>query len=119
MVSVVQLEEEEEELMRLREILQSRFAFWVKNSLCASTVPVMPSAWLMSQEKEYVLTHLRDLPNFVIHTSINTDNYCVAVATLGMLGTITTGMAIDAYSPICDNVGCIAEMVGCYKPHNP
>nr|GEX53136.1 pyrophosphate-energized vacuolar membrane proton pump-like [Tanacetum cinerariifolium] len=36
--------------------------------------------------------------------------YCVAVAALEMVGRITTGMAIDAYGPICDNVGCIAEM---------
>nr|GEZ80886.1 pyrophosphatase [Tanacetum cinerariifolium] len=36
--------------------------------------------------------------------------YCVAVAVLEMLGTTTTGMAIDDYSPICDNAGCIAEM---------
>ncbi|GKG25707.1 pyrophosphate-energized vacuolar membrane proton pump-like protein, partial [Tanacetum coccineum] len=36
--------------------------------------------------------------------------YYVAVAALGMLGTIITGMAIDTYGPICDNVGCIAEM---------
>ncbi|GJZ34632.1 pyrophosphate-energized vacuolar membrane proton pump-like protein [Tanacetum coccineum] len=36
--------------------------------------------------------------------------YCVAVDAHRMLGTITTGMAIDAYSLICDNVGCIAEM---------
>ncbi|GKA53351.1 ribonuclease H-like domain-containing protein [Tanacetum coccineum] len=32
------------------------------------------------------------------------------VAALEMLGTITTGMAIDANSPICDNVGCITKM---------
>ncbi|GKF29267.1 pyrophosphatase, partial [Tanacetum coccineum] len=36
--------------------------------------------------------------------------YYVAVDALEMLGTITTGMAIDAYSPICDNFGCITEM---------
>nr|GFA94860.1 pyrophosphate-energized vacuolar membrane proton pump-like [Tanacetum cinerariifolium] len=30
---------------------------------------------------------------------------------LGMLGTIATEVVVDAYGPICDNVGCIAEMV--------
>nr|GEW21675.1 hypothetical protein [Tanacetum cinerariifolium] len=32
--------EEEEELTRLREILQLGFAFWVKNALCTSTFHV-------------------------------------------------------------------------------
>nr|GEY74715.1 pyrophosphatase [Tanacetum cinerariifolium] len=34
----------------------------------------------------------------------------IRIAAFGMLGTIITGMAIYAYGPICDNVGCIAEM---------
>nr|GEX89031.1 pyrophosphatase [Tanacetum cinerariifolium] len=37
---------------------------------------------------------------------------CVATDALGMLGTIATGVVIDAYGPICDNAGCTYDMAG-------
>ncbi len=39
----------------------------------------------------------------------------IAVAALGILSTLPTSLTIDAYGPICDNAGGIAEMAGMEK----
>ncbi|CAM9467366.1 unnamed protein product [Heterosigma akashiwo] len=55
------------------------------------------------------------IPVFVLAGAIFTafklcDLYGVALVAVGMLSTLATGLTIDAYGPVCDNAGGIAEM---------
>merc|ERR1711983_400257 len=48
---------------------------------------------------------------FVIFLSFTiADMYGVALAAIGFLSNLATGLTIDVYGPVCDNPGGIAEM---------
>jgi len=53
---------------------------------------------------------------FLVYTSFElADMYGVSLCACGMLSNLATGLTIDAYGPVCDNAGGIAEMAGLPK----
>lgn len=48
------------------------------------------------------------ITSFICHTLLGM--FGVALGALGMLSTMAVGLAIDAYGPVSDNAGGIAEM---------
>jgi len=55
------------------------------------------------------------VPVFILAAIIFTafslcDLYGISLGAVGMLGNLATGLTIDAYGPVCDNAGGIAEM---------
>lgn len=51
-----------------------------------------------------------DLDLLACHRNVN--SYGVALAALGMLSTLATGLTVDGFGPVSDNAGGIAEMSG-------
>ncbi len=60
------------------------------------------------------------LPIFILATLVyvsfeRADMYGISLCACGMLSNLATGLTIDAYGPVCDNAGGIAEMAGLPK----
>jgi len=88
--------------------------YWPVRELAVSQIPSAATGIIYGLALGYysciVPVLLLTIVIVAAHTMVGM--YGIALAALGMLSTLTVGLTIDAYGPISDNAGGIAEMAG-------